>query len=80
MTKQGENPLYFKISNEDVSKAVCILCKKNLSRGCKDPHKMTTTTNLWKNSGFSTSLAITLTCFWKCQDIAVQKEFLILVF
>ena len=31
MPKQGENPLwdYFKISNEDVSKAVCILCKKD---------------------------------------------------
>ena len=31
MAKQGENPLwdYFKISNEDASKAVFILCKKN---------------------------------------------------
>ena len=46
MPKQGENPLwdYFEISNEDVNKAVCILCKKNLSRGSKDPHKMTTIT------------------------------------
>ena len=35
MIKQSENSLwdYFKISNEDVSKAVCILCKKNLSKG-----------------------------------------------
>ena len=33
MFKQGENPLwdYFKISNEDVSKAVCILCKVTLA-------------------------------------------------
>ena len=48
ISKQGENPLwdYFKISNKDVSIAVCILCKENLSRGSKDPHKMTTTTNL----------------------------------
>ena len=47
MPKQGENHLwgYFKISNEDASKAVCKLCKKKLSRGSKDPHKMTTTTN-----------------------------------
>ena len=48
MSKQGENPLwdYFKISDEDVKKAVCILCKKNLSRGGRNPHKMTTTTTL----------------------------------
>ena len=47
MPKQGENILwdYFKIGNEDVSKAVCILCQNNLSRGSKDPHKMTTTNN-----------------------------------
>lgn len=45
MPKKSDNPLwdYFKVSDEDVSKAVCILCKKNLSRGSKDPHKMTTT-------------------------------------
>ena len=54
MPKQGENSLwdYFKISNEVVSKAVCILCKKNLSRKTKDPHKITTTTS------FGTSLVI----------------------
>ena len=35
MPKQDENPLqdYFKISNEDVSKAVCKLWKNYLSRG-----------------------------------------------
>ena len=55
MPKQGKNPLwdYFKISNEDVSIAVCILCKNSLSRGSKDPHKMTTTTNLCQSFGFS---------------------------
>ena len=49
MPKQGENPLqdYFKVSNEDVNKTVCILCNKNLSRGSKDPHKMTTTAKFW---------------------------------
>ena len=61
MPKQGENPLwdYFKINNEDVSKAVCILYKKTLSRGSKDPHKMITTTNLCQNSGFGTFLILT---------------------
>ena len=60
MLKQGENLLwdYFKISNEDVSIAVCIFCKKNLSRRSKDPHKMTTTTNLCRSqSGFGKILA-----------------------
>ena len=69
MPKQGENPLwnYFKISNEDVTKAVCILCRKNLSRGSKDPHKMTTKMTEWmkmngkEESGFSTSLLCTAT-------------------
>ena len=44
MPKESKNPLwnYFKISNENVSESVSILCKKNLSRGGKDPHKMTT--------------------------------------
>ena len=39
------NPIwdYFKVKEDDISKAVCILCKKNLSRGSKEPHKMTTT-------------------------------------
>ena len=56
MPKQGENPLwdYFKISNEDVSIAICILCKNNLSRGSKDPHKPKL--QLRQNSGFGTSL------------------------
>ena len=54
MPKQGKNPLwdYFKISNEDVGIAVCILCKNSLSRGSKDPHKMITT-NLCRSFGFS---------------------------
>ena len=47
MPRQCENPLwdYFKISNEDVSKVVCIFCKKNLSRESKDPYKTTTKAN-----------------------------------
>ena len=45
MPKQSPNPLwdYFKVRDEGCSKAECILCKKLLSRGSKDPHKMTTT-------------------------------------
>jgi hypothetical protein len=45
MPKKSNNPVwdYFKVNDEDASKAVCILCKKNLSRGSKDPHKMSTT-------------------------------------
>ena len=45
MPKKSGNPLwdYFKVSDEDISKALCILRKKNLSRGSKEPHKMTTT-------------------------------------
>ena len=57
--EQGENPLwdYFKISNEGVSKTVCILCEKNLSKRSKDPHEVTTTaTNFCRNFGFGTSL------------------------
>ena len=39
MPKQSGNPLwdYFKVNDEDASKAVCILCKKSLSRGSKEP-------------------------------------------
>ena len=63
MPKQSKNPLwdYFKISYEDVRIAVCILCKKNLSRWSKDPHKMTTTTNLFQSfsQSFGTSLIVT---------------------
>ena len=45
MPAQNDNLLwdYSKVNNEDVSKAVCMLCKKNLSRGCKDPLKISTT-------------------------------------
>ena len=51
MPKQGEKRSwdYFKISNKDVSIAFCILPKNNLSKGSKDPHKMTTTTNLCRS-------------------------------
>ena len=42
MPKQSGNPLwdYFKV-NEDASKAVCILCKKSLFRGSKEPLQFT---------------------------------------
>ena len=73
MSKQGKNPLwdYFKISNEDVSKAVCILCKKNLSRGRKDPHKMTITTNL--SPSFS---KVALTKFWLRHILTLNSKVL----
>lgn len=34
---------YFKEYENDRSKAICIICKKILSRGSSDPHKQTTT-------------------------------------
>ena len=39
MPKQSGNPLwdYFKVNDEETSKAVCILCKKSLPRGSKEP-------------------------------------------
>ncbi|XP_065680644.1 zinc finger BED domain-containing protein 4-like [Hydra vulgaris] len=44
-SSESKNPLwnYFKVSDEDVGKAICILCKKILSRGSKDAHNMSTT-------------------------------------
>jgi uncharacterized phage-associated protein len=44
-SSRSKNPLwnYFKVSDEDVGKAICILCKKTLSRGSKDAHNMSTT-------------------------------------
>ena len=44
-SSRRKNPLwnYFKVSDEDVGKAICILCKKILSRGSKDAHNMSTT-------------------------------------
>ena len=81
MLKQGENPLwdYFKISNEDASKAVCILCKKNLSRGSKDFHKMTTTTNFCRSFGFGTSLVLVIAIFrsFACININFFLNFLV---
>ena len=34
---------YFKVCDIDKSKAICIVCKKILSRGSADPHKQTIT-------------------------------------
>ena len=61
MPKQGKNPLqnYFKISIEDVSIAVCILCRKNLSRGSKDPHKPSQNCQS-QSFSFGTSLVLSL--------------------
>ncbi|XP_047124279.1 zinc finger BED domain-containing protein 6-like [Hydra vulgaris] len=49
-SSRSKNPLwnYFKVSDEDVAKyadgkAICILCKKILSRGSKNAHNMSTT-------------------------------------
>nr|XP_047145523.1 zinc finger BED domain-containing protein 4-like [Hydra vulgaris] len=44
-SSRSKNPLWnhFKVSDEDVGKAICILCKKILSRGSKDAHNMSTT-------------------------------------
>ena len=39
MSKQSGSPLwnYFKVNDKVTSKTVCILCKKSLSRGNKEP-------------------------------------------
>jgi len=43
-TRTKQNPLweYFCIDKEDSSKAICKICKQKISRGSKNPHKMTT--------------------------------------
>ena len=74
MPKQDENPIwdYFKISNEDVSKAVCILCKKTIIKWEQGPSQNDNNnklleklwqSSLWQNSGFGTSLLYSAICF-----------------
>ena len=71
MLKQGKNPLwdYFKISNENISIAVCIRCKKDFIKRKQNPlqnddnNKFLSKPKLWfqQNSGFSTSIVLDCT-------------------